>query len=261
METLREATPRPPAAGRREVHRATGPRRPEEVLPVHRHRRLHPTRVLRAYSRDQKTAVAFIDHVLSKLPSPSTSRPTTAQSSGSSFHWHLVDKGIGHVRIKPRTPRLNGKVERSHRIDSEELCRLLEGEVIDDANLLSENDSKSGRLTTTTIALTAPSGGQTPYERLRQKARPAVIGVRQFTLPGAQYMARRDGKLILYGCGDRYAASIGRLEVGARHAKRGLLANDQRSCHVRIGRPSGFLGDVTGQMIDMPAELPRLLER
>src|SRR3712207_7798116 len=39
---------------------------------------------------------------------------------GNSFHWHLLDLGIDHVKIKPRTPRLNGKVERSHRIDSEE---------------------------------------------------------------------------------------------------------------------------------------------
>ncbi len=23
---------------------------------------------------------------------------------GASFHWHLLDKGIDHVRIKPRTP-------------------------------------------------------------------------------------------------------------------------------------------------------------
>ena len=42
------------------------------------------------------------------------------QEYGASFPWHLIDKRIGHVRIKPRTPRLNGKVERSHRIDSEE---------------------------------------------------------------------------------------------------------------------------------------------
>jgi transposase InsO family protein len=33
---------------------------------------------------------------------------------GSGFHWHVLDKGVGHVYIKPRTPRLNGKVERSH---------------------------------------------------------------------------------------------------------------------------------------------------
>ena len=38
--------------------------------------------------------------------------------------------GLGHIKIKPRTPRLNGKVERSHRIDSEEFYCLLEGEVL-----------------------------------------------------------------------------------------------------------------------------------
>jgi transposase InsO family protein len=51
------------------------------------------------------------------------------------FHWHLLDKGIQHVYIRPSTPRLNGKVERSHRIDDEEFYRLLAGEVIDDAKL------------------------------------------------------------------------------------------------------------------------------
>ena len=49
------------------------------------------------------------------------------------FHWHVLDKGINHVYIKPRRPRLNGKVERSHRIDEEEFYRMLEGIVIDDA--------------------------------------------------------------------------------------------------------------------------------
>ena len=29
---------------------------------------------------------------------------------GASFHWQVLDKGAGHVDIKPRTPRLNGKV-------------------------------------------------------------------------------------------------------------------------------------------------------
>jgi transposase InsO family protein len=46
---------------------------------------------------------------------------------GASFHWHVLDRGAGHVYIKPRTPRLNGKVERSHRIDAEEFYRMLEG--------------------------------------------------------------------------------------------------------------------------------------
>jgi transposase InsO family protein len=48
---------------------------------------------------------------------------------GASFHWHLLDAGVDHVKIKPRTPRLIGKVERSHRIGSKEFCRLLEGQV------------------------------------------------------------------------------------------------------------------------------------
>jgi transposase InsO family protein len=128
-------------------------------------------RVLRAYPRcDQKTSIAFVDHVLSKLPF-AVERVQTDNGSefGASFHWHLLDKGIDHVKIKPRTPRLNGKVERSHRIDSEEFYRLLEGQVIDDANLFSEKlqewedyynyDRPHGAL-----------DGQTPYERLRQKA-------------------------------------------------------------------------------------------
>src|SRR5262245_16639113 len=68
----------------------------------------------------------------------SRSRPTTDPSSGTSFHYHPLDKGVGHRYIKPRTPRLNGKVERSHRIDAEEFYRLLEGAVIDDARVFND---------------------------------------------------------------------------------------------------------------------------
>lgn len=46
--------------------------------------------------------------------------------------WHVLDKGIRHIYIKPRTPRLKGKVERSHRIDAEEFYRLL-----DDVNIFN----------------------------------------------------------------------------------------------------------------------------
>jgi transposase InsO family protein len=49
----------------------------------------------------------------------------------------VLDKGIQHRYIKPRTPRLNGKVERSHRIDAEEFYRLLDDAVIDDANVFN----------------------------------------------------------------------------------------------------------------------------
>jgi transposase InsO family protein len=81
-----------------------------------------------------------------------------------------LDKGIDHIRIRPATPRLNGKVERSHRIDSEEFYQLLEGQVIDDVDLFNDRlqqwddyynyDRPHGAL-----------AGQTPYERLNQKTR------------------------------------------------------------------------------------------
>jgi transposase InsO family protein len=41
------------------------------------------------------------------------------------------------VYIKPATPRLNGKVERSHQIDADEFYRLLDGVVLDDAQLFT----------------------------------------------------------------------------------------------------------------------------
>ncbi len=101
------------------------------------------------------------------------SRPTTGRSSRSGFHYHVLDRGIGHVCIRPATPRLNGKVERSHRIDADELYKLLDGVVIDESGLFSERlqewenfynfDRPHGGL-----------GGQTPYERPRQKTGAAV---------------------------------------------------------------------------------------
>ena len=96
-------------------------------------------RVRRAYpTHDQKTAIRFIDHVLSKLPFKVEKVQTDNGSEfGQSFHWHLLDKGIGHIYIRPATPRLNAKVECFHRIDSEEFYRLLEGQVIDDVNLFN----------------------------------------------------------------------------------------------------------------------------
>src|SRR2546426_2144978 len=35
-------------------------------------------------------------------------------SAPAQFHYPVLDAGIGHVHIKPATPRLNGKVERPH---------------------------------------------------------------------------------------------------------------------------------------------------
>ncbi|WP_218177735.1 DDE-type integrase/transposase/recombinase [Amycolatopsis australiensis] len=82
-------------------------------------------RILRIYPRsDQKTAIQFTDYVLSGLPFQVEKIQTgNGAEFQSAFHWHLLDHGIGHVYIRPATPRLNGKVERSHRIDAEEPSR------------------------------------------------------------------------------------------------------------------------------------------
>ena len=127
-------------------------------------------RVLRIYDRlNQKTAIQFIDYVLEKLPFHVESIQTdNGAEFQAQFHWHVLDRGIRHIYIRPLTPRLNGKVERSHRIDGEEFYRRLDGVVIDTAELFNERlqewenfynyDRPHGSL-----------GGQTPYERLRQK--------------------------------------------------------------------------------------------
>ena len=127
-------------------------------------------RVLRIYDRlNQKTAIQFVDYVLERLPFlVQVIQTDNGAEFQSSFHWHVLDKGIGHVYIKPRRPRLNGKVERSHRIDDEEFYRLLDGVLIDDAEVFNDklrewedfynNHRPHGSL-----------DGQTPYERLRQK--------------------------------------------------------------------------------------------
>ena len=42
------------------------------------------------------------------------------------FQWHISDLGMLHVYIKPTTPRLNGKVERSHLTDQREFYQMLD---------------------------------------------------------------------------------------------------------------------------------------
>src|SRR5262245_30501857 len=83
------------------------------------------------------------------------------------FHWHLLDRWIGHIYIKPKTPRLNGKVERSHRIDADECCRMLDGVTIDDTGLFNKKLQEWENFYDTHL----PHGGlvgRPPYERLRQ---------------------------------------------------------------------------------------------
>jgi len=79
------------------------------------------------------------------------------------FHWHVGDKGIRHVYIKPRTPQLNGKVERSHRTYQEEFYQLLT--YTDDVDL-----NKKLAAWEDFYNFNRPHGahaGHTPYEALK----------------------------------------------------------------------------------------------
>ena len=127
-------------------------------------------RVLRIYPRNnQATAIDFVDHVLERLPFPVECVQTdNGAELQSGFAWHLRDLGIRHVYIKPATPRLNGKVEGSHRIDNDEFYRMLDGVLIDDTGLFNEKLQEWEHF----YNFHRPHGGlggQTPYERLRQK--------------------------------------------------------------------------------------------
>ena len=66
-------------------------------------------------------AIAFIDEVLRRLPfRVHVIQTDSGAEFQSHFHWHLEERDIQHVYIRPRTPHLNGKVERSHRVDDQE---------------------------------------------------------------------------------------------------------------------------------------------
>jgi len=84
-------------------------------------------RALKIYPRhNQQNAIKFIDYVIEKFPFRiHTIRTDRGHEFQAQFHWHVEDKGIRHVYIKPRSPQLNGKVERSHRTDQEEFYQLL----------------------------------------------------------------------------------------------------------------------------------------
>lgn len=143
-------------------------------------------RVLRLYDRlGQKTAIQFVDYVLEKLPFHVLCIQTDNGSEfQAAFHWHVLDRGIDHVYIRPATPRLNGKVERSHRIDAEEFYRMLGGVVVDDSTLFT------GKLQEWEDFYNyhrphGSLGGQTPYERLREKVGgSSVSGQRQLHTAG-----------------------------------------------------------------------------
>ena len=88
----------------------------------------------------------------------------------SRFHWPLESHDIRHVYIKPRTAHLNGKVERSHRVDQQEFYQLrYKDGIADDIHLFNDKLREWEDY----YNYHRPHGaldGQTPYERLMAKS-------------------------------------------------------------------------------------------
>jgi transposase InsO family protein len=128
-------------------------------------------RVLKIYDAcNQSSAIRFVDEVIRRLPF----RVLVIQTDNgaefqSRFHWHLEAQDIRHVYIRPRTPHLNGKVERSHRVDQQEFYQLLDKDGIADDIHLFNDKLREWEDYYNYHRLHGALDGQTPYERLLAK--------------------------------------------------------------------------------------------
>lgn len=133
-------------------------------------------RILKVYDAcNQSTAISFVDEVIRRLPF----RLQVVQTDNgaefqSKFHWHLQELDIKHVYIRPRTPRLNGKVERSHRVDDQEFYQLLDKDGVSDDIHLFNKKLREWEDYYNYHRPHGALGGQTPYERLIARTRAAV---------------------------------------------------------------------------------------
>ena len=153
------------------------PGHPEAALSVHRHRRLHAHSGAQGLRRLQPAHGHPIHRRGACGGSRSactSSRPTTARSFSRSSTGISRRLDIRHVYIRPRTPHLNGKVERSHRVDDQEFYQLLDQDgITDDIHLFNEKLREWEDY----YNYHRPHGaldGQTPYERLVAKTRAGV---------------------------------------------------------------------------------------
>jgi transposase InsO family protein len=124
-------------------------------------------RALKIYKQHtQVSSIDFLNHVVKKFPFRiKTIRTDNGHEFQTKFHWHVADLGMIHVYIKPGTPRLNGKVERSHLTDQREFYQILD--YTDDVDLrkkLQQWEDYYNFLRPHSAHM-----GKTPYEQLKQR--------------------------------------------------------------------------------------------
>lgn len=111
-------------------------------------------------------AIDFINTVIARFPFRIREvRTDNGHEFQAKFHWHVEDQGIRHAYIKPASPQLNGKVERSHRTDEQEFYQLLT--YTDDIDLGAKLSQWEHFYN-----LSRPHGafnGNAPYEVLRER--------------------------------------------------------------------------------------------
>ena len=81
------------------------------------------------------------------------------------FHWHVENLGIRHAYFKRVTPQLNGKVERSHRLDQQEFYQLLSYKGGGDPQAKLNERGRIYNFHRPHCAF----NGKTPYDALREK--------------------------------------------------------------------------------------------
>lgn len=124
-------------------------------------------RALKSYKKHtQLNAIDFMNYVVNKFPFRiHTVQTDNGHEFQAKFHWHIEDLGMRHVYIKPASPHLNGKVERSHSTDKVEFYQMMEYK--NDVDL-----EKKIRIWENFYNYNRPHAGlkgKTPYEVLKQK--------------------------------------------------------------------------------------------
>ena len=124
-------------------------------------------RILKVYAgHNQKSSIDFAKHIQKEFPFKiQMIRTDNGHEFQSQFNWYLMDEGIQHVYIKKGTPRLNGKVERSHRIDKSEFYSAINFK--NDHDL--EEKLKQWQDFYNFMRPHGAHGGKTPYEALNEK--------------------------------------------------------------------------------------------